>query len=81
MRHALALAALVVLLPGRAAAAPNPHNTLDCLFCHNETPRWGIDTRESVEEEGFYPYDGDDPRLCFKCHKPEENHVSKTSSS
>jgi len=74
MRLVPAVAVLVILAANIAAAAePNPHNILDCLFCHNETPRWGIDTRESVEEAGFYPYEGDDPRLCFKCHKPVEN--------
>jgi hypothetical protein len=74
MRLVPAVAVLAVLAANFAAAAePNPHNTLDCLFCHKETPRWGIDTRESVEEIGFYLYEGDDPKLCFKCHRPEEN--------
>ena len=31
-----------------AAAAPNPHNTTKCLLCHKETPRFGVDTRETV---------------------------------
>lgn len=74
MRLCLALAAAVVLfVPAIVAAAPNPHNALDCLFCHGETPRWGVDSREAVMEAGFYRYEWDDPRLCFNCHKPEEN--------
>lgn len=74
MRLVPAAAVLAILAANFAdATEPNPHNTLDCLFCHNDTPRWGVDTRESVEEVGFYPYEGDDPRLCFKCHRPEEN--------
>jgi predicted CXXCH cytochrome family protein len=61
----------ILLIPAAAAAAaPNTHNTLDCLFCHDETPRFGVDTRETV---GFYRYDFDDPRLCYVCHDKEEN--------
>jgi hypothetical protein len=52
------------------AAAPNPHNDLDCLYCHDDTPSFEEDTRETV---GFYRVEGDDPSICFACHKPEEN--------
>ncbi len=74
MRLRLAVAVLAVLFAkGAGAAEANPHNTLDCLYCHSEVPRWGIDTKETVEEAGFYRYEGDDPRLCFSCHEAEEN--------
>lgn len=53
-----------------AAPKPNPHNTYDCLFCHKETPRFGIDTRQTVT---FNEATWDDPALCLRCHRPEEN--------
>lgn len=66
----LAALALALLLSPSAQASPNPHNSLDCLFCHDDTPRFGVDTRETV---GFYRFESDDPSLCYVCHKPEEN--------
>ena len=61
---------LTVLFAQLSYAAPNPHNSLDCLFCHDEIPRFGVDTGETV---GFYRYEKDDPSLCYVCHQPEEN--------
>jgi predicted CXXCH cytochrome family protein len=55
--------------PSRAAE-PNPHNAKLCLLCHKETPRFGVDTKETVT---FRKSTWDDPQLCYHCHKPEEN--------
>ncbi len=66
----LAAALLLLTALPASAAEPNPHNSLDCLFCHGETPRFGIDTRETVS---FYRFEGDDPQLCYACHQPEQN--------
>lgn len=66
----LACTAVLFLSTAARAAEPNPHNALDCLFCHEETPRFGVDTRETVT---FYRYEPDDPRLCYVCHEEEEN--------
>lgn len=69
-RRALAVIVLLLAAHPVRAAEPNPHNSLDCLFCHDDTPRFGIDTRETV---GFYRFDGDDPEMCYLCHRPEQN--------
>lgn len=65
-------ACLLVLFGATSASAftPNPHNSLDCLFCHGETPVFGVDTRETVT---FYRSERDDPELCYVCHDPEQN--------
>ena len=62
---------LLIGLPAETAAAPNPHNTTKCLLCHKETPRFGVDTRETVTFRGGRT--SDDPALCSFCHKAEEN--------
>jgi predicted CXXCH cytochrome family protein len=68
------LAAVALTLsaaPASGAPKPNPHNSGDCLFCHLEAPVFGIDTLNSVKfREGVTV---DDPALCLRCHKPEEN--------
>jgi hypothetical protein len=62
---------LLIGFPAGGAAAPNPHNTVKCLLCHGETPRFGVDTRETVTFRGGRT--SDDPALCSFCHKTEEN--------
>lgn len=62
----LAIFALVPELPAR----PNPHAALDCSYCHLDTPLFGVDTRDTVT---FWRDEGDDPRLCGRCHVPDEN--------
>lgn len=64
------VAVLFAVLSQAGAAEPNPHNGRLCLLCHKETPRFGIDTRETVT---FRSGAWDDPALCHHCHKPEEN--------
>ena len=54
----------------RAATKPNPHADLDCNYCHLDTPRFGVDTRETVN---FWRAEGDEPQLCERCHGPETN--------
>jgi len=53
-----------------AAAKPNPHAALECGFCHLDTPRFGVDTRDTVN---FWRGEGDEPQLCERCHGPEAN--------
>ena len=53
------------------SAAPNKHNATKCLLCHEKTPRFGVDTRETATFRGGKTFD--DPALCSYCHKPEEN--------
>ncbi len=53
-----------------AAAKPNPHAVLDCGFCHATTPRFGVDTVDTVD---FWRAEGDEPQLCERCHGPETN--------
>jgi hypothetical protein len=67
---AIGVAAFFSVLLQTGAAEPNPHNTKLCLLCHKETPRFGIDTRETVT---FRSGAWDDPSLCYHCHQPEEN--------
>ncbi len=72
-RITVAFATLVLALApaaARAAHRPNPHAELDCAYCHGETPRFGVDTRETVT---FWRAEGDEPWLCERCHAPEEN--------
>jgi hypothetical protein len=66
----LALAAVLAGW-GTGAAAPNGHANLPCILCHQEEPRFGVDTRETVTFRDVQG--GDDPALCLRCHKPEEN--------
>lgn len=64
-------ALLAPFLAGSALAAkPNPHAALDCNYCHFDTPRFGVDTRETVN---FWRAEGDEPQLCERCHGPETN--------
>ena len=67
---AVGVLGLLAVLAPRAAAEPNPHNGKMCLLCHKETPRFGIDTKDTVTFRGGT---WDDPALCYHCHKPEEN--------
>jgi predicted CXXCH cytochrome family protein len=62
--------ALLALVGPAFAEEGNPHNTRLCLLCHRETPRFGVDTKETVT---FRAGSWDDPKLCATCHKPEEN--------
>lgn len=62
------LAILAVAAP--AAAKPNSHADLDCNFCHFDTPRFGVDTLDTVN---FWRAEGDEPQLCERCHGPESN--------
>ncbi len=63
---------LLVLWPGSGfGSEPNPHNGSKCLLCHQETPRFGIDTKATVTFRGGKS--SDDPSLCSFCHKPEQN--------
>ena len=67
----VATAVVLFLFAGSATAAePNPHNSRLCLLCHKDTPRFGVDTRDTVT---FRTAGWDDPALCYHCHKPEEN--------
>jgi predicted CXXCH cytochrome family protein len=61
---------LAAAIPATAEPKENSHNTGDCLFCHRTTPRFGIDTLATVT---FNEVEPDDPALCWRCHKPEEN--------
>ncbi|HEY5997760.1 MAG TPA: cytochrome c3 family protein [bacterium] len=63
----LALGTFLAALPARGAME-NVHNSGDCLTCHRDTPRFGIDTRKTVTFKGS----PEDPALCLACHKPEE---------
>ncbi len=71
-----AIIAVVALLTGisgafgAAQAKDNPHNSGDCLFCHQKQPRFGVDTKATVT---FREATADDPALCMRCHKAEEN--------
>jgi len=69
---ALAVALVVVFCVAVAGSAtkPNPHAVLDCNYCHLDTPRFGVDTRDTVN---FWRADGDEPALCERCHGPEAN--------
>jgi hypothetical protein len=68
---AISAAALALCLAaGGAAAKPNSHAALDCSFCHFDTPRFGVDTAETVN---FWRAEGDEPQLCERCHGPEAN--------
>jgi predicted CXXCH cytochrome family protein len=72
-RKELFLAAALVALSGATpalAAAPNPHADIECTYCHLDTPRFGIDTRDTVN---FWRAEGDEPHLCERCHGPEAN--------
>jgi predicted CXXCH cytochrome family protein len=72
-RTMLSLAAALVALAAAApvlAATPNPHADLECTFCHSDTPRFGVDTRDTVN---FWRAEGDEPHLCEGCHGPEAN--------
>lgn len=67
-----AILSLAFTLPSATlSAAPNKHNTTKCLLCHEKTPRFGVDTRETATFRGGKTFD--DPSLCAYCHKPEEN--------
>jgi hypothetical protein len=70
VRTLLAFAALLLAAAAPAAAKPNSHATLDCSYCHNDTPRFGVDTRLTVN---FWGGQGDEPALCLRCHAPEQN--------
>lgn len=68
---ALAATALSILAaPAAGSARPNPHAELDCSYCHFDTPRFGVDTRATVN---FWRAEGDEPHLCERCHGPEAN--------
>ena len=68
---AVAAAALLCFAgAGAAATKPNPHAALDCNYCHFDTPRFGVDTRDTVN---FWRAEGDEPQLCERCHGPEAN--------
>lgn len=70
-RLAIGATLLSLLAAGPALAAkPNPHAELDCNYCHLDTPRFGVDTRETVN---FWRAEGDDPQLCARCHGPQAN--------
>ncbi len=73
-RIPLALTAAVVAVLACAAAGaaskPNPHATIGCNYCHFDTPRFGVDTRDTVN---FWRAEGDEPQLCERCHGPEAN--------
>jgi hypothetical protein len=62
--------AILALVGPVSAQEGNPHNTKLCLVCHKDTPRFGVDTKETVT---FRVGNWDDPTLCSTCHKPEEN--------
>ncbi len=67
-------AALIIIAPAanaRAVESGNPHNVSKCLLCHKETPRFGIDRKETVAFRGGKTFD--DPALCTYCHKLEDN--------
>lgn len=66
----LATVLLALAVPLAARDTPNPHAALECTFCHEETPRFGVDTRETVN---FWRAEGDEPALCERCHGPETN--------
>lgn len=69
----LALAAALLASGAIAAGAAdkiNPHAELDCNYCHFDTPRFGVDTRDTVN---FWRAEGDEPQLCERCHGPEAN--------
>ena len=76
VRNPLACAVAAVALCFVAVAATdaatklNPHAALDCNYCHSDTPRFGVDTRETVS---FWRAEGDEPQLCERCHGPEAN--------
>jgi predicted CXXCH cytochrome family protein len=68
---AAALLAGVAIASGAGAASkPNPHAELDCNYCHLDTPRFGVDTVDTVN---FWRGEGDEPQLCERCHGPEAN--------
>jgi hypothetical protein len=68
---AVAVAAMLCVAgTGAAATKPNPHAALDCNYCHFDTPRFGVDTRDTVN---FWRAEGDEPQLCERCHGPEAN--------
>ena len=67
---AVAVAAMFCVAVAGAAAKPNPHAALDCNYCHLDTPRFGVDTLETVN---FWRAEGDEPQLCERCHGPEAN--------
>lgn len=70
-RTMLAVAVVAVFCVAVAASAkPNPHAALECGFCHFNTPRFGVDTLETVN---FWRSEGDEPQLCERCHDPEVN--------
>jgi hypothetical protein len=73
MRIRTAITAFFVTLfaaPLLAAAKPNPHATLECTYCHLDTPTFGVDTRATVN---FWRAEGDEPALCERCHTPDQN--------
>jgi len=67
---AVAVVAMVCVAVSGATAKPNPHAALECGFCHLDTPRFGVDTLETVN---FWRAEGDEPQLCERCHGPEAN--------
>ena len=67
---ASAVAAMLCVAVAGAGAKPNPHAVLDCNFCHLDTPRFGVDTLDTVN---FWRAEGDEPQLCERCHGPEAN--------
>jgi RNase P subunit RPR2 len=67
---AVAVVAMICVAVAVAGAKPNPHAALDCSFCHSDTPRFGVDTRDTVN---FWRAEGDEPQLCERCHGPEAN--------
>ncbi|HWR98350.1 MAG TPA: cytochrome c3 family protein [Candidatus Methanoperedens sp.] len=71
-RRMLSLAGVALALAAAPApaATPNPHAVIECTFCHADTPRFGIDTRDTVN---FWRAEGDEPALCERCHGPEAN--------
>lgn len=67
---ATAIFSMCIVASASAASKPNPHAALDCNYCHYDTPRVGVDTRDTVN---FWRAEGDEPKLCDRCHGPETN--------
>lgn len=73
VRTTSAFAAAFLLLLAAVSGADartNPHADLDCGYCHLDTPRFGVDTVDTVT---FWRAEGDEPQLCERCHGPEAN--------
>lgn len=67
----LSVLALIMACPAHASEKGNPHNISKCLLCHQTTPRFGVDTKDTVTFRGGKTFD--DPELCTYCHDLNEN--------